>query len=46
MVGDYSKLMPYFLRYFNSVKQEYKEDEKIEMDQFLKVLIASLLKII
>lgn len=32
MVGDYSKLMPYFIKYFNSVKSEYKEDEKIEMD--------------
>lgn len=46
MVGDYSKLMPYFLSYFNTEKDKYKQDKKIEMDQFLKVLIASLLKII
>jgi len=27
MVGDYSKLIPYFIKHFNTVKSEYKEEE-------------------
>ena len=32
MVGDYRKLIPYFIKHFNSQKNEYKEDENVEMD--------------
>jgi len=32
MVGDYNKLLPYFMKNFNDCKEDYNGDENVERD--------------